>query len=116
MHGIVDGKIFCPRYSEIRLIAAPSLPTKDILIAKLQIYAKENKLNLGIEETSKPDKLWLVMMLSKFVPSDEIFKKDYHAPSIKMKKEEEKTIKLPPDLLTGLPFILKTNRVRRSKL
>ncbi len=55
LQGIFDGKIFCPRYAEIRLLAAPSLPTKDVLIAKLQLVAKEKKWNLAIEETAKPD-------------------------------------------------------------
>lgn len=56
------------------------------------------------------------MMLSTYLQHDEIFKKSYRAPSVKYKKEEEKTIKLPPDLFDGLPDIRKTKRVRRSKL
>lgn len=116
LQGIVDGKIFCPRYCDIRLSAAPSLPTKDVLIAKLQLVSSEKKWNLGIGETSKPDKAWLVNMLSTYVSGDEIFTKAYRAPPVKAKKEEEKTVKLPPDLLQGLPNSRKTKRVRRSKL
>lgn len=47
--GIVYGKIFCPRYSEILLLTAQSLPTKDTLIVKLQLVVKEKKWNLGID-------------------------------------------------------------------
>jgi hypothetical protein len=80
------------------LLAAPSIPTKDTLIAKLQLVAKEKKWNLAIDENSKPDKKWLVMMLSTYLPGDEIFTKVYRALPLKPKKDEEKTVALPPDL------------------
>jgi len=38
-------------------------------------------------------------MLSTYLPEDEIFGKAYRAPPIKAKKEEEKVIKLPSQLL-----------------
>ncbi len=116
LQGIVDGKIFCPRFQDIRLLAAPSLPTKDVLIAKLKLIAKERKWNLGIDEISKPNKQWLVNMLSTYLPEDEIFGKAYRAPPIKAKMDEEKVIKLPSQLLEGLPETRKTKRVRRTKL
>ena len=56
------------------------------------------------------------MMLSTYLPDDEIFKKLYRAPPVKQKKEEEKTIKLPRDLFDGLTDIRKTKCVRHSKL
>jgi hypothetical protein len=116
LQGIVDGKRFDPRYPDIPLLAAPSLPTKDVLIAKLQLVSKEKKWNLGIDEVCKPDKAWLVNVLSTYLPGDEIFAKAYRAPPVKAKKEEEKTVKLPGDLLQSLPEARKTKRVRRSKL
>jgi hypothetical protein len=79
---IVDRKVFSPRNAEIRLLAAPSLPTKDVLIAKLQSVAKEKKWNIAIEETAKPDMQWLVMIHSTYLPEDEIFKKSYRAPPV----------------------------------
>ena len=56
LQGIVDGKKFCPRYPDIRLSAAPSLLSKDLLITKLQLVSKVKKWNLGIDKVSKPDK------------------------------------------------------------
>lgn len=50
----------CPKYSEIRLSAAPSLPIKEVLIAKLEAIAKSNHWNFGFSEKGKPDKQWLV--------------------------------------------------------
>jgi len=76
----VDGKIFCPRYPDILLLASPSFPTKDVLISKLQLISKEKKWNLGIDEVSKPDKAWLVNVLSTYLTGDEIFAKAYPAP------------------------------------
>jgi hypothetical protein len=75
------------------LLAAPSLPTKDVLNAKLQLIAKEKKWNFAIEETAKPDKEWLVMMLSTYLPEDEIFKKSYRAPpEVEKRGRENNTI------------------------
>ena len=82
LQGIVDRKIFSPRNAEIRLLAAPSLPTNDFLNAKLQLVAKEKKWNLLIEESAKPDMQWLVMILSTYLLEDEIFKKSYRAPPV----------------------------------
>jgi hypothetical protein len=47
------------------------------------LVAKEKKWNPAIEETAKPDKQWLAMMVSTYLPEDEIFKKSYRAPPVK---------------------------------
>jgi hypothetical protein len=71
-----------PKICRNKIACFPSLPNKDVLIAKLQLVAKQKKWNLAIEETAKPDKQWLVMMLSTYLPEDEIFKKSYHSPPV----------------------------------
>ena len=56
------------------------------------------------------------MMLSTFIPEDEIFTKSYRAPPVKAKKEEEKTVNFPKTMFENLPQDRKVKRVRRTKL
>ena len=55
-------------------------------------------------------------MLSTYSPDDEIFSKDYVAPAIKKKKEEEKTVAVSKNLLEGLPVKKLGKRTKRTRL
>ena len=91
----MNGAIHCPSYNDIRLKACPLPPNKNILQNKLRKIEKERNMNLGLSETSSPDKALMVAVLSTFSPSDEIFNKDYLPPINPKKKIAFKTIEIP---------------------
>ena len=62
-----------------------SQPTKEVLLKKLQAVAEKMGWQLGFSEENKPNKQWLIQMLSTFTSDDEIFNKGYVAPPVKKK-------------------------------
>lgn len=90
-------------------------PTKEVLLGKLKAITEKNDWALGFGDDNKPDKSWILMLLSTYGEKDEIFMKGYVAPPSK-KKEEEKTIKIPKSLFEGLPVKKVGKRVKRMKL
>jgi hypothetical protein len=112
----MNGKYYCPKFSDIRLISCFTPPTKEVLIGKLKSVSEKNNWSLGFSDESRPDKSWILMLLSTYCDKNEIFNKSYVAPPIKNKKKEEKTIKVPKSLFEGLPAKKSGKRVRRMKL
>ena len=60
-----------------------------------------------------PDKVWLVNVIATLDPANEMFKKDYVAPSIRKKLQDIATIVLPDKLFVGLPKSKSKNKSRR---
>ena len=116
LSGIMDGDIFCPLDSDIRIKNCFSQPTKKVMLSKLSEVAKKSKWNLGFSDDAVPNKEWALRMLSTFKNDDEIFKKDYIAPPIKEKKDEEDVISIPSKFLEGLPAKKDGKRTKRSRL
>jgi hypothetical protein len=79
--GVINGEIFCPKYTDIRLLPCPRPPDKDTLIGYArQIKTPGNKpLAIGVDDHT-PDKAWLIVLLSTYKADLKIFKKDYVAP------------------------------------
>lgn len=76
--GVIDGRLWCPKFSDIRLLPCTRPPSKDILLYKL-LRMLELKVQVphGIDENHVPNKRWLLDALSTLSPEDEIFAKDY---------------------------------------
>jgi len=100
---VMEGKVYCPKDSELNSKNWYAAPCKSSLIAKLKKVAKDQKLSFGHDEKHLPDKSWIVKMLGHLLPADEIFDKDYVPPPINKKKDEPKVISLPSRFLKGLP-------------
>lgn len=83
----------------------PRPPKKDTLLKKVEAIAIENGWqSLGIDQSHKPDKRWLLDIVSTYSKEDEIFKKNYLPPARKNKLSELKTIELPESFLKDLPI------------
>jgi hypothetical protein len=112
--GVINGEIFCPKYSDIRLLPCPRPPDKETLIKYAnQIKTPNNKpLAIGSDDHT-PDKEWLIMLLSTYKPDLKIFKKDYVAPPKIPNINQKPLIALPSDFLEGLPVSRKKAKAKR---
>lgn len=116
LNGIIEGDIFCPLDSDIRVKNCFSQPTKASMLSKLSEIAKKNKWALGYIDDALPNKEWVLRMLSTYKADDEIFKKNYVALPVKEKKSEENTIKVPSKFLEGLPAKKEGKRTKKARL
>jgi len=116
MKNVINGKAFCPKFDDIKMLPCPRPPNKEVLIDKfLEICVSHNfTMNCGIDDKHKPDKTWLINFIASFKPDDEIFKKNYVPPAKENKLSELKTIEMPADFMDGLPQ--SKRRVRRKGL
>ena len=114
---VICGRLYCPKFVDIKLLPCPRPPDKDTLIK----YAKEIKTpgskKLGMfDEQHTPNKEWLLALLSTFKPEIPIFKKDYVAPPRVPKISAKPTINLPSDFLTDLPVSRKKTKAKRLSM
>ena len=113
MQDVFKGKIFCPRFADIKMLPCPRPPNKDVLIKKvLGIGVNHNFTHHGMDQSHEPDKRWLIDLISSFKPEDEIFKKNYRPPAHAAKLSEMKTIEMPKDFMEGLPVTKRRSRRR----
>jgi len=69
---VINNKMWCPLFKDIRLSPCVTPPCKALLLQKLLGYLNKAKLNSGIDDKHVPDKRWLLLILSTFTPKDEI--------------------------------------------
>ena len=114
---VVQGKVFCPRFKDIRLLPCPRPPDKDTLIKHVKEIKIPNNLYFGItDQDHTPDKAWLLQVLSTYKPDLAIFKKDYVAPPRVVKAAAKPNINLPSDFLAGLPNSRKRTKAKRLSM
>ena len=83
---ILKNEYWCPKSEDIRIKNCVKAPVKETLYAKLEALCQRQNLNISwinVEKNQVPDKKWLVDVIGTLNPKDEIFKKDYVAPSIR---------------------------------
>ena len=89
MRNVITCKIFCPKYSDIKMLPCPRPPNKEVLLKKfLEIGVTHNFQHTGVDDKHQPDKHWLMEFVSTFKPDDEIYKK-YYLPRAKETKLSE---------------------------
>lgn len=87
---VKDKKLFCPLYSQIRLLACPTPPTKKELLSAICIVQDEKDIDLGLKVDSKlPDTRWMLAILSTYAPNHVCFQKSFRPCRI---KEDRKLI------------------------
>ena len=115
LKNVMIGKTWCPRYSELKPKPCPRPPYKQILIDKFLAAATDKGYqSIGMDEDHLPDKRWLLDVLAKLTPDDEIFRKNYLPPPKKSKLSEIEAIELPANFLADLP--LSKSKVKRKGL
>ena len=77
---VITGKVYCPKFSEIKLVPCPRPPDKEVLLKDLKRYFASQQKSTGIDETHMPDKNWMVTVLGTYNPVLPYFKKGYVPP------------------------------------
>ena len=113
---VVCGKLFCPRYEEVRLKPCPRPPDKETLLKHVQNAANNRGKPTGIDEKHTPNKSWLLKFLSTYMPGLDIFKKSYVAPPRIEKIASNIKVELPEDFLADLPASRKKVKHRRLSM
>ena len=80
MAGIRDGKIYCPKYDDMKLQPCPDPPSKESILEEVVKFTTQNELDIGATENKIPDKDWLLNVLAIFKPDHQFFSKDYLPP------------------------------------
>ena len=114
---VILGEIFCPKFSDIKLLPCPSPPDKETLIKWVNNIKSPTGKTFGIGyDDHTPNKDWLVVILSTYRSDLKIFKKDYVAPPRVVKSEDKPNIALPSDFLDNLPPTRKKTKAKRLTL
>ena len=86
LFNVLQEKYWCPRTEDIRMKPIVKAPLKEVILLKLMQVCTVRKLNVAwIDDKHLPDKVWLVNVIATLDPANEMFKKDYVAPSIRKK-------------------------------
>ena len=86
LFNVLQEKYWCPRTEDIRMKPIVKASLKEVILVKLMQVCTARKLNVAwIDDTHLPDKVWLVNVIATLDPANEMFKKDYVAPSIRKK-------------------------------
>ncbi len=73
---VITGKVFCPKYENIRLIPCPRPPDKSLLLKDFAKLVQSEKKASGVDEAHAPDKNWLVQVLGTYNPRLHTSRKD----------------------------------------
>ena len=68
LQSVIFGRVYCPKYSEIRLVPCPRGPDKNTLLKDFRKITSSQKLSTGIDENHVPDKFWLLSVLGTHDP------------------------------------------------
>ena len=86
LFNVLQEKYWCQKTEDIRMKPIVKAPLKEVILAKLMQVCTARKFNVAwIDDTHLPDKVWLVNFIATLDPANEMFKKDYVAPSIRKK-------------------------------
>lgn len=112
---VMEGRLYCPRSTEIRLAPCPRPPTKSVLLDKLLDIAEAKRFGEhGVSRSRAPNKEWLLNVLSTLKLEDEVFSKDYLPPRVIKKAEALKSIPISSVFFQDLPP--SKSRSRRCRL
>ena len=101
MFGVVKGRLYCPKYSEVRLAPCPTPPPKeDVLSEVIRILAVKKKF-LGDTRKQAPERKWLLLVLSTLAPGHLFFTKAYQPPPRPSKHRNAIQPDLPADFFIG---------------
>ena len=83
---IKDKEVFCPLYSQIRMKACPTPPTKKELLTALCKVQDDRNIDFGLQMNGKlPDTRWMLSILSTYCPDHSYFTTEFRPCKIKPK-------------------------------
>ena len=56
LQSVIFGKMYCPKFAEIRLVPCPRPPDKDTLLKDFRKLTSTQRLSTGIDDVHVPDK------------------------------------------------------------
>ena len=115
--GVLRGEYWCPKVEDIRIKNCVKPPLKEIVASKVWETCTSRELNLAwMDPAHIPNKKWLLEVLAKLKPEDEIFRKDYVAPPVRKRLRDVETIVLPEELFQNMPKSTSKVKARRLKV
>ena len=94
-------KVYCPKYSEIRLRPCFAPMRKKLIFKAISSILQKQQLQLGILEGKLPAVSWLTNLLSTLNPDHKMFTKSFLPDLVKHSKAN--TVKVDQDFFLGLP-------------
>jgi hypothetical protein len=110
---VITGKVFCPKYENIRLTPCPRPPDKSLLLKDFAKLVHSEKKVSGVDEAHAPDKSWLLAVLATYNSQLPYFKKGYFPPPKSTQAVSVNKVSLPESFLEGLPASKRKTKVRR---
>ena len=113
---VITGKVFCPRFSDIKLVPCPKPPEKQLMLKDFARLVNSKKKESGIDESHTPDKNWLLAVLGTYNPALPYFKKGYVPPPKNTQAASVTKVQLPENFLEGLPNSKRKVKIRKLAL
>ena len=115
--GVITGKVYCPKYSDIRLIPCPCPPEKEVLLRDFsRLMQSHNRTAYGIDDVHQPDKSWMLAILGTYNPKLAYFDKGYVPPPKATSMAYTAKVELPAHFLEGLPESKRKVKARHLKM
>ena len=80
MHGVVNGDLYCPKFTESRVAPCPVRPKKEVILAEVVRVLGHSQLTLGDTTRALPEVDWLLMVLATIAPDHIFFARAYRPP------------------------------------
>ena len=113
---VITGKVYCPKYSDIRLVPCPKPPEKEVLLRDFARLMSSEKRSAGIDVNHVPDKSWLLAILGTYNPNLPYFQKSYVPPSKVSSVQALAKVELPENFLEGLPSSRRKVKAKHLKM
>lgn len=113
---VINGKVYCPKYQDIRLVPCPCPPEKEILLRDFNRMLASEKKVAGIDDTHQPDKGWMLAILGTYNPKLPYFQKSYVPPPKATSVQMQAKVELPANFLEGLPESKRKTKARHLKM
>ena len=70
---VLLGKVYCPKYEDIKMLPCPRPPSKTVLYEKFKAIMPSKKFTIAFDEKHLPDAKWLLAVIATLNPTNEIF-------------------------------------------
>lgn len=70
---VLLGKVYCPKYEDIKMLPCPRPPSKTVLYEKFKAIMASKKFTIAFDDKHLPDAKWLLAVIATLNPTDEIF-------------------------------------------
>jgi hypothetical protein len=113
---VITGRVYSPKYSDIKLMPCPKPPEKEVLLADFTKLMTSHKKSAGIDDNHVPDKGWLLAILGTYNPKLPYFDKGYVPPAKVGSIQHLSKVELPESFLDGLPASKRKVKARHLKM